>query len=155
MGAYLKYRVANADNATVANDILENQSAWHDLNDQEIPNLWFWTEADADELDFDYYLDIGEGDVKLNGTNPEGGHDAFAETLTELFETLHNDDRITVEIYAQSCAFGDDTINDEPFTYFTQEQVARISDRGRALTGDVEDVLSRLPDALYDAPESA
>ncbi|WP_302083229.1 hypothetical protein [Salinibaculum rarum] len=152
MGAYLRYRVANAANASLGNSILESQPEFETLKDAECPHPWFWTEADEAQLDFDYHLEIGEGNTKVNGPTPPGGRDAFAEALTSLFEVLHEDERITVEVSAGSCALGEDTLNGEPFTYFTPEQAARLTDDGCALTGDIDAVLSRLPAELCDVP---
>lgn len=145
MGAYLRYQVTDASNATTANSVLQNQPEFDTLKDSNSPYPWFWTEDDEAQIDFEYHLDIGEGNTKVNGPTPPGGRKEFAEALTSVFEALHEDDRLNIEIYAGSCALSKDTMNDEPFTYFTPEQAARLTDNGHALTGDVEMVRSRLP----------
>jgi hypothetical protein len=154
MGAYLSYRVVDPATAEQANEILERESAFQMLKDAECPHPWFWTEADEDTIDFSYHLDVGEGELKMSGPTPDGGRDALSEAVASLFETLHEADEVSVEVYTDCCAFGEGT-NGAEFAYFSPEQVARVTDSGQALTGPVSQVTGRLPnDLVADSVET-
>jgi hypothetical protein len=127
MGTYIRYKLRNAVEASPEkiNDWLNTQPEQKALNSLEhAQQVHFWDRQDQEwwdnECAGDYYLDIGEGDLKASCT-PSEGKDLWAM----LFEKLHTE--YDIAILSSSCAMTLD--------HLTHRQLKKISDNGDALSG--------------------
>lgn len=130
MGAYLKFKLTDDvdESAEAINNWLDEQPEQQQLDGIDHgQNVLFWDQQDQEWWEnengegIDYYLSIGEGDLKASCT-PSEAKDLWAD----LFVKLH--DRCEVKILSSSCAMTLD--------HLSPEQLAKISDDGAALSGD-------------------
>jgi len=138
MGAYLKFRLADSDRASEANEFLDDQpeqDAIRDINPGRIMDFWcqedheWMVEHQGERAASQWYQDIGEGDIKTSGIDISV-HDELMQLYTDLFEKLH--DEFDVEVYSKSCSLNR--------SYFTEEQIRVITNDGDALTGPLKTI---------------
>lgn len=115
MGAHLRFKVVDPEQASKANQFLREQPEHEQLEKSESQILHF---AETDEY---YAVDVGEGSVK---DRTESKPSLWAD----LFEKLHNHDDIEVKVLASSCALR--------LMTFSMDELNKVTNHGQALSGD-------------------
>lgn len=138
MGAYLYFKTNS--NPDAVNDYLETnetQKILREIDEQGIflidnQHLEWVKENRPDLLEWEMPK-LGTGDIKTSGgisfKADEAGYDEedLLEMWTQIFEELNK--RFEMKYYAHSCAFSEDG------NYFSIEQMKRITDNGKLLSG--------------------
>lgn len=143
MGSYLNFKLEDPSLAPEANRWLEEQPEQQRLRELRDRRLWFWTEEDREiekkkENGVPDFHDLGEGQIKASGLGIE--HDDEIKRLwASLFEKLH--EQFDVKVLSTSCAMST--------TYFSREQLCKLTNNGEALSGDakaeIQDLLDEQP----------
>lgn len=140
MGYGLTYRLAEGRPAD-ANRWVAKQPE-HDILERYGYTVHFWSEIDENDPDTRNYMkhEIGDGYNNLKASLASNA-DHILEPWARLFEKLHTHESFTVELHSRSCA-----LNNEGY-FFTGDQLRRMTNDGRALTGDsaeIEVILDQL-----------
>ncbi|TKX60678.1 hypothetical protein EXE48_11945 [Halorubrum sp. ASP1] len=120
MGAHLKFKLEDSSNALEANQWISEQEEDTRLAELEHAQAIRFVEEERE-----FGSNVGEGDVK-----PSSIHDNKAEVLelwAALFDKLHDHDSFNIRVLASSCALR--------LMTFSLDQLQRITNRGRALSG--------------------
>jgi hypothetical protein len=138
MGAYLYFRTTS--NPDAVNDYLETSKTQVKLREIDEQGIFIvdsqhldWVKENRPDLLNRETTKLGIGDIKTSGgisfKASEAGYDEedLLEMWTQIFEELNK--RFEMKYYAHSCAFSEDG------HYFSLEQMKRITDNGKLLSG--------------------
>jgi hypothetical protein len=127
MGAHLKFKVESGDNASVANNYLQVQPEYCQLQELGAQVPHFYEEDTA-------FGAIGEGSVKSSAH--VNSKDGVTTLWAALFEKLHNHDQLQVKVLASSCSLR--------LMTFSLKELNKITNRGMALSGPSADEYQRM-----------
>jgi len=162
MGAYLYYKLVNPTEAKEAMDFLSEKSETN-KSLMEIHNaIHIYEPADIEYAKKNYphmvdsYIKMqGTGDIKVSGGLTEEAEkkgyteENVLEIQTQAFEELNS--QFKMKYYARSCAFTKDEF------YFNIEQMKRITEHGKHLSGretdEYKELYSLLSKTKYDYKE--
>ena len=142
MGAYIDFRLTDAELATEANEWLQSLPENKELEEYEYgQKVLFWDERDRQiELEKDLgvpdFHDVGEGQLKVSclGVETRG---QIISLWVSLFEKIHDHKQYDVELRSDSCGLN--------ARYFTASELATMTRSGEALTGDsIEQIKSAI-----------
>lgn len=118
MGAHLKYKLVDADQAQLANEFITDQPEHEQLEEIGAQPIYFAEE----ESPFD---DVGEGQVKASaGVN---NHEDVSGLWASIFQKIHDHDELAVKVLASSCALR--------LITFSLEELNQVTNHGDAISG--------------------
>lgn len=160
MGAYLNFKTESNPDEVTKYLLEKNQlnKKLVDLNEQSIYIVCNtdleWAKLERPDLVTQFQKDYGTGNIKTSGgisnKSEEQGliYEDIAEIWVQIFEELNK--RFKMKYSANSCSLSPDS------GYFTIEQMRRITDNGKLLSGknsdneDTQKIYNRLYSLLLD-----
>lgn len=133
MGAYIDFRLTDAELATEANEWLQSLPENEELEQYEYgQKVRFWDKQDRQiELNKDHgvpdFHDIGGGQLKVSCLGVEN-RDRIISLWVSVFGKIHNHKEYGIELWSDSCGLNT--------RYFTASELNTMTGSGEALTGD-------------------